>query len=60
MQKRNFSMRDPIEDNLTFISLSKVTRIIKTGGTSSSKCFIIESGIDSIRLYRPIIEKQYN
>ena len=32
-------------------SLSKVSRIMKTGGTSSSRCFIIEIGIVSIRLY---------
>ena len=40
----------------TFISLSKVSRIINTGGTSSSKCFIIESGMDSIRLYLPAVK----
>ena len=39
--------------DVTFMSLSNVSRIMKTGGTSSSRCFIIESGMDSIRLYRP-------
>ncbi len=32
-------------------SLSNVSRIMKTGGTSSSKCFIMVSGMLSLRLY---------
>ena len=35
------------------MSLSYVSRIIKTGGTSSSRCFIMERGMDSIKLYLP-------
>ena len=37
----------------TLTSLSYVSRIMKTGGTSSSRCFIMAKGIVSIRLYLP-------
>ena len=40
-------------DLVTLTSLSYVSRIMKTGGTSSSKCFIMAKGIVSIKLYLP-------
>ncbi len=37
--------------DLTLISLSYVSRIMKTGGTSSSRCFIMDKGMVSIKWY---------
>ena len=53
MNKKSYIISRFTTDMSTLTSLSYVSRIMKTGGTSSSRCFIIAKGIVSIRLYLP-------